>query len=89
MVQGTSSQFKRNIFLYKMKNNCIGIGFICETDGIWSYDLGYHLQVVVNLRSIRSPVGLTKRIRICLTLIYMGYFDNLFYIGGGAKKYTK
>ena len=24
--------------------------------------------------------------RISLTLIYMGYFDYLFYMGGGAKK---
>ena len=32
------------------------------------------------------PLSLSFLIRLlCLTLIYMGYFDNLFYMEGGKK----
>ena len=44
------------------------------------------MKVVSNMLYSRGERLLTEGIsRLPLTLIYMGYFDNLFYMGGQKK----
>ena len=48
-----------------------GIGFDCEVEGIdkgWALIQEHHLEVVVNLRLLGSPVTLMKSIQIYLRL---------------------